>query len=52
MSSSALEVNNARFNKEAADWDANKKHVETCNNAFQAIKRYVPALQDGSSKGS
>jgi hypothetical protein len=52
MSSTALEVNNARFNAEASDWDANKKHVETCNNAFEAIKKYVPAFADGSSKGT
>lgn len=45
------EANNARFNKEAADWDSNKKHVESCEKAFEAIKRYVPAFADGSSKG-
>lgn len=44
------EVNNARFNAEAAEWDNNKKHVESCHNAFEAIKRYVPAFADGTSK--
>lgn len=48
--STANEVNNARFNAEAAEWDSNKKHVESCHNAFEAIKRYVPAFADGTSK--
>ena len=52
MMSSVQEVNNARFNAEASNWDANKKHVESCEKAFEAIKRYVPAFADGSSKGS
>lgn len=49
---SAREVNDTRFNKEAVDWDANKKHVETCERAFEAIKRHVPAFADGSSKST
>lgn len=47
---SSLEVNNARFNAEAEAWDANEKHVESVEKAFEAIKRYVPAFADGSSK--
>ncbi|KAF2106242.1 S-adenosyl-L-methionine-dependent methyltransferase [Lophiotrema nucula] len=50
MASSALEVNNQRFNEEAAAWDGNKKHVESVEKAFEAIKRFVPAFNDGSSK--
>jgi hypothetical protein len=45
------EVANARFNTEARNWDANKKHVESCEKAFEAIRKYVPAFADGSSKG-
>ena len=48
---SAQEINNTRFNAEAADWDGNKKHVESCEKAFESIKRLVPAFADGSSKG-
>lgn len=48
---SSQEVNNTRFNKEAAEWDANKKHVESTEKAFEAIKRYVPAFADESAKG-
>ncbi|KAJ4351820.1 uncharacterized protein N0V89_007164 [Didymosphaeria variabile] len=44
------EVNNARFDQEAAQWDSNKKHAEGVNKAFDAIKRYVPAFSDGTSK--
>jgi hypothetical protein len=43
-------VNNTRFTKEAAEWDANKKHVESTQSAFEAIQRYVPAFQNGTSK--
>ncbi|KAF2705943.1 S-adenosyl-L-methionine-dependent methyltransferase [Pleomassaria siparia CBS 279.74] len=50
MSSTALEINNARFSAEAKEWDSNVKHVETTNNAFEAIKKYVPAFADGSAK--
>ncbi|KAF2734527.1 S-adenosyl-L-methionine-dependent methyltransferase [Polyplosphaeria fusca] len=48
--SSALEINNERFNAEAAKWDSNKKHVESVEKAFEAIKQHVPAFGDGSSK--
>lgn len=44
-------VNNARFNEEAAKWDTNKKHFESVEKAFEAIRRNVPAFKDGSSKG-
>lgn len=44
------DINNARFNQEAADWDNNRKHVESVQLAFEAIKRYVPAFADGSAK--
>jgi hypothetical protein len=47
---SSVEADKARFNTEASAWDANKKHVESVEKAFEAIKRYVPAFQDGSSK--
>ncbi|KAH7113898.1 S-adenosyl-L-methionine-dependent methyltransferase [Dendryphion nanum] len=47
---SAQDINNARFNAEAAAWDANEKHVESCQKAFEAVKRYVPAFTDGSSQ--
>ncbi|KAF2653839.1 S-adenosyl-L-methionine-dependent methyltransferase [Lophiostoma macrostomum CBS 122681] len=40
----------ARFDADAADWDTNKKHVESVDKAFEAIKRYVPAFGDGSAK--
>ncbi|KAF2188964.1 S-adenosyl-L-methionine-dependent methyltransferase [Zopfia rhizophila CBS 207.26] len=46
----SLEVNNLRFNAEAAAWDSNQKHVESVEKAYDAIKRYVPAFADGSSK--
>ncbi|KAF2126455.1 S-adenosyl-L-methionine-dependent methyltransferase [Dothidotthia symphoricarpi CBS 119687] len=44
------EISNARFSVEAREWDSNKKHVESTNNAFDAIKRYVPAFQNGNNK--
>jgi hypothetical protein len=44
------EINNSRFTKEAAEWDANKKHVESTQKAFEAIQRYVPAFRNGKSK--
>jgi hypothetical protein len=44
------DVNNARFNEEAAKWDANKKHAEGVTKAFEAIQRYIPAFADGTSK--
>jgi hypothetical protein len=50
MSSQAL--NNTRFTAEAAEWDANLKHVESTRNAFDAIQRYVPAFKDGKQKGT
>lgn len=40
------DVNNARFTEEAAAWDSNKKHVESTDKAFEAIKRYVPAWDE------
>ena len=46
------EINNARFDKEAATWDTNSKHVEGVEKAFEAIKQHVPAFQDGSSKST
>jgi hypothetical protein len=49
MSSQTL--NNTRFTAEAAEWDANLKHVESTKNAFDAIRRYVPAFKDGRKKG-
>lgn len=49
--STSQEVNNARFNKEAAEWDSNEKHIESAQKAFEAIKRTVPAFfADGTSK--
>ncbi|KAH8702737.1 S-adenosyl-L-methionine-dependent methyltransferase [Phaeosphaeriaceae sp. PMI808] len=48
MSSQA--TNNARFTKEAAEWDANTKHVESTSKAFAAVQEYVPAFKYGSSK--
>ena len=45
------EINNARFSAEALEWDNNKKHVESTRNALEAIKRYVPAFQEGRNKG-
>ncbi|KAF2688280.1 S-adenosyl-L-methionine-dependent methyltransferase [Lentithecium fluviatile CBS 122367] len=48
--SSTQEANNSRFNAEAAEWDNNKKHVESCQKAFEAIQSYVPAFADGTSK--
>jgi hypothetical protein len=44
------DVAKARFDADAADWDSNKKHVESVDKAFEAIKRYVPAFGDGGSK--
>ncbi|KAI4694388.1 hypothetical protein J4E81_006605, partial [Alternaria sp. BMP 2799] len=44
------EINNARFSKEALEWDSNEKHVESTSKALEAIKRYVPAFKDGSNK--
>jgi hypothetical protein len=46
------EVNNARFNAEAAAWDSNKKHVESVQKAFEAILRYVPEFADGRGKST
>lgn len=45
------EINNARFNAEAAAWDANKKHVESTQKAFEAILRHVPEFAEGRGKG-
>jgi hypothetical protein len=42
------DVAKARFDADAADWDSNKKHVESVDKAFEAIKRYVPAFGDKS----
>jgi hypothetical protein len=47
---SSQEVNNARFNEEAAAWDSNKKHVESVQKAYEAILRYVPEFADGRGK--
>ncbi|KAL5120017.1 hypothetical protein ACEQ8H_002115 [Pleosporales sp. CAS-2024a] len=44
------DINNARFTKEAAEWDNNKKHVESTQKAFEAIQRYVPAFQNGTNE--
>jgi len=44
------EVNNARFNAEAAAWDSNQKHVESTQKAFEAILREVPAFAEGRGK--
>jgi hypothetical protein len=46
------EVNNSRFTKEAAEWDANVKHVESTQSALEAIKHYVPAFKNGTSKSN
>jgi hypothetical protein len=50
MSTSTQHVATTRFDAEAAGWDANQKHVESVEKAFEAIKRYVPAFADGTSK--
>ncbi len=49
--STSEEINKARFNEEAAKWDDNKKHVESVEKAFEAIKQYVRAFREGESKG-
>jgi hypothetical protein len=46
----AASANNTRFDAEAAEWDNNKKHVESCEKAYEAIKHYVPAFFNGTSK--
>jgi len=46
------DINNSRFTKEAAEWDNNKKHVESTQNAFEAIQRYVHGFKDGSNKST
>jgi hypothetical protein len=46
------DINNSRFTKEAAEWDNNKKHVESTQKAFEAIQRYVPAFKDGTNKST
>lgn len=45
------EINNARFSKEALEWDLNEKHVESTQKALEAIKRHVPAFQTGENEG-
>jgi hypothetical protein len=45
------EINNARFSKDALEWDSNEKHVESTSKALEAIKRCVPAFKDGRNKG-
>jgi len=52
MASSIQDANNTRFSAEAAEWDNNKKHVESCDEAFKAIQRSVPAFADGTSKST
>ncbi|KAF2276384.1 S-adenosyl-L-methionine-dependent methyltransferase [Westerdykella ornata] len=47
---SSQEVNNARFNAEAAEWDNNKKHVESVQKCLEALLRYVPELADERGK--
>ncbi|TLS25454.1 hypothetical protein PpBr36_06852 [Pyricularia pennisetigena] len=47
---SSLDVNNARFNAEAAEWDNNVKHVESTQKALDAIRRHIPAFADGTAK--
>jgi hypothetical protein len=49
---SSHEINNARFSKEALEWDSNKKHVESTSKALEAIKQYVPAFEEGRNKGT
>jgi hypothetical protein len=49
---SAQEINNARFSKEAFEWDSNQKHVESTSKALEAIKQYVPAFKEGHNKGT
>jgi hypothetical protein len=44
------DLNNSRFTKEAAEWDANIKHVESTQKAFEAIQHYAPAFKDGKAK--
>ncbi|KAE8853321.1 hypothetical protein HRS9122_00313 [Pyrenophora teres f. teres] len=44
------EINNARFSKEALEWDSNKKHLESTQAALAAIQKYVPAFKDGRNK--
>ncbi|KAL6709118.1 hypothetical protein ACN47E_001934 [Coniothyrium glycines] len=48
--SSNQAINDARFSKEAVEWDSNEKHVESTQKACEAIKRNVPAFKDGSNK--
>jgi hypothetical protein len=38
------------FDTEADTWDSNKKHVESCDMAVEAIKRHIPAFKNGRSK--
>ncbi|KAF2745048.1 S-adenosyl-L-methionine-dependent methyltransferase [Sporormia fimetaria CBS 119925] len=47
---SSQEVNNARFNAEAAAWDSNPTTVESTKKALEAIMRYVPELAQGRGK--
>lgn len=49
---SSQEVNNARFTAEAAEWDNNKKHVESVQLALEALLRYVPELADDRGKST
>lgn len=46
----AQEVATDRFSKEAAEWDANKKHVESTQKALEAILKNVPAFAEGRGK--
>ncbi|CAI6310923.1 unnamed protein product [Periconia digitata] len=41
---SGQEVSKTRFDSEAATWDADEKHLDGVEKAFEAIKQHVPAF--------
>jgi hypothetical protein len=55
MSADSVTANITRFNAEAASWDSNVVHRNTCERACRAILEKVPGLQehrdDASSNG-
>ena len=44
-------ISTARFDAEAASWEANEKHLDGIEKAFEAIKQHVPAFAEGRAKG-
>ncbi|OCK77997.1 S-adenosyl-L-methionine-dependent methyltransferase [Lepidopterella palustris CBS 459.81] len=50
MSGRTQNVNNTRFNAEAAAWDSNPGHIRSSENALKSILHHVPDFTEGKGK--